>query len=236
VKSSRVSPPQWNEVTAVFGGRFDPPHLGHREAVRGLFQEPGVKQVLIIPSASPPHKTTMASSEDRAKMAFLNFQYSSGDSFPSEVLLDRRELDRAILNPAVPSYTFDTLQELRQHYPKLAFVVGADQLDQLSTWNRFPGLLGLSHWIVLERKPVGGETARRTLQEWEASGLVSKANQSNTWQIRGSSSFLLLIPTKAPDISSTRIRESISRIGSPPPETLLPEVLGYLKVQRLYGM
>src|ERR1044072_1797188 len=95
----RNSPPLWSNITAVFGGRFDPPHLGHREAVRGLFEHPGVKRVLIVPSASPPHKPTWATAEQRAGMAGLNFKATTKDSFPAEVELDLRELDRARLRP-----------------------------------------------------------------------------------------------------------------------------------------
>src|SRR3954447_18077682 len=100
---SKVSAPRWSEVTAVFGGRFDPPHLGHREAVRGLFERPGVSRVVILPSASPPHKPTWASAENRAEMASLNFQTFGFNKFPQAIETDRRELDRARLRPEIPS-------------------------------------------------------------------------------------------------------------------------------------
>jgi nicotinate-nucleotide adenylyltransferase len=236
VRFSRSLPPTWSEVTAILGGRFDPPHLGHREAVRGLFERPGIQRVVILPSASPPHKPTWATADDRAEMAHLNFQTYGFDKFPAAVNLDRRELDRARLRPDIPSYTADSLQELRQIYPKLAFVVGTDQLAQLSTWSRFPLLLSLSHWIILERKPKGSEVARQTLQEWVASGLAMPSSQPNTFQISNVGTFLTLVPTEAADVSSTGIRETISKTGAPPPGTLLPEVAGYLKDHKLYGI
>src|SRR3954447_542478 len=99
---SKVSAPRWSEVTAVFGGRFDPPHLGHREAVRGLFEYPGVRRVLIIPSASPPHKPTFAAAEDRVQMAQLNFKSTATDSYPPEVEVNLLELERSQRNPLQP--------------------------------------------------------------------------------------------------------------------------------------
>lgn len=217
------------------GGRFDPPHLGHREAVRGLFQYPGAKQVLVIPSGSPPHKPTRVSAQDRAEMARLNFKKTFTDPFPNEVILDLREVERALTQPNRPSYSYDTLQELRQQYPQLAFVIGTDQLEQLHTWYRFPDLLSLCHWIVLERKGNQNQAAQRALQEWSGSGLIQPF-QSNLWRIRGSQTVLNLVPTDAPAISSTQIRETLVKTGAPPQDSLLPEVLGYLNEKKLYGM
>jgi nicotinate-nucleotide adenylyltransferase len=231
----KVNPPRWNEITAVFGGRFDPPHLGHREAVRGLFQYPAVKQVLIMPSGSAPHKPTLASSHQRAEMAKLTFSDLPFDSLPVEIRFDLRELDRAKEKPTTPTYSFDTINELRRIYPQLAFVIGTDQLAALPTWHRFPELLSLCHWIVLERKPKGSQLARQTLQEWETSGLV-RAKDSHAWESTQSGYLIQIVPTEAKDVSSTQIRESIARTGEPPADSLLPGVLAYLKEQRLYGV
>jgi nicotinate-nucleotide adenylyltransferase len=168
-------------------------------------------------------------------MAKINFSSTLLDPFPSEVAVDLIEIERKKQRPTHPSYTFETLGELRQRYAHLAFVVGADQLEQLNSWYRFPELLKLCHWIVLERKPSGGDQARRTLQTWCASGLV-QSSSSLLWQVAGSSSALILVPTPAQNISSTAVRESISRTGLVPDQALLPEVSGYLKVRKLYGM
>ncbi len=233
--SSTLKPPQWNEVTAVFGGRFDPPHLGHREAVKGLFKDPGIKQVLILPSATPPHKSTWASAEDRAEMAQLNFKSTGQSPMPSEITIDLREIDRAKLRPDLPSYSYDSILTLRQEIPKLAFVMGSDQLVSFSSWYRFPEILKLCHWIVLERRPVDSGSCQFTLHEWIASGLIQAAH-SNLWQIQNSSTFLTLAPTEAPPLSSTGIRESIARTGALPTGSVLGEVSRYLKIKQLYGM
>ena len=242
MKSVQSSIPRWNDVTAIFGGRFDPPHIGHRDAVGGLFLEPGIKQVFIVPSASPPHKRTWAAAQHRAEMAKLNFLPQKSDpEYSDAVHLDLREFERARRNPKQPSYTFDTLQELRSLHPSLAFVIGADQLKDLSTWYRFPEILKLCHWLVLERKPYQDETALRTLHQWSAGGLATPTSTSNTWQICNSAGFLRLVPTDAPPLSSTKIRESLSKQDSRHPvlETpagLLPEVWAYLKKHQLYGI
>ena len=223
----------------MFGGRFDPPHLGHREAVRGLFSNPGVKEVLVIPAATPPHKAAFSSAKHRAAMAHLGFSSTFADPFPSEVRVSEIELERSQQNPTKPSYSFDTLNELKKSYSQLAFVIGTDQLAQLHTWHRFPDLLGLCHWIVLIRQdaktPDLNEKARETLQAWQGSGLIQGAGDSN-WKISKYSTHLTLVPTLAPPVSSTQIREVISRSGQPPEDTLLPSVQAYLKENKIYGI
>lgn len=235
MNGSRLAHPQWHEVTAVFGGCFDPPHLGHREAVRGLFSEPGVKQVLVIPTASPAHKPAIVSAPHRLEMVKLSFKPTPVNPFPSDVEVSPLELERALSHPELPSYTFDTLLELRPAFSKLAWVVGSDQLPELFKWHRFPDLLAQSHWIILERKPHGSELARKTLQEWQSSGLV-KPIHSTLWQVTNTPAFLTLVPTEATSVSSTLIREAIARTGAPPAGSLLPEVDRYLKINKLYGI
>lgn len=239
MKSNSGSLPRWNEVTAIFGGRFDPPHLGHREAVKGLFQFPAIKQVLILPSATPPHKPALTPMEDRLEMARLNFKPTPQSTYPTEITIHSCEVDRAKKNPHIPTTSFETLEELKPQFPHLAFVIGADQLTQLPTWHRFLDLLVCCHWIVIQRKPENNETTNKnlhqTLSEWQSSQLI-RAVSTQTWQLRNSPYRLTLVPTEAPALSSTQIRESLSKNGTPPDGSLLPEVWAYLKQKKLYGI
>jgi nicotinate-nucleotide adenylyltransferase len=215
----------WSGVTALFGGTFDPPHLGHRRAAEGLLQDLGLKSVQILPTPTPPHKPALVSLEHRLAMVELNFE-----GMAAEITVDRRELKRS-----GPSYTFDTLQEVRWQIPSIAFVIGTDQLTRLNTWYRFPEVLGLCHWIVLERKPTGHTLALRALKDWQGSGLARAERDPCTFRLPNAM-VLKVIPTDAPAVSSTDIREEIARNGKPPEGMLHPEVEAYLKRHRLYGM
>lgn len=224
--------PRWSELTAIFGGTFDPPHQGHREAVDGLFRNPGVGRVIVIPSAAPPHKPSVASPEQRLAMAKLAF--TEGKTGALEV--DGSELERAA-RTGRPSYSYETLQEFGRQHKEVAFVVGADQLRDLPGWYRFPEILGLCHWIALARRPDGEKIARAALSDWEASGLAVREKDS-LWKLRPSGSqlrFLTLVSTDAPELSSTSIREELGRTGQPPRDTLPAAVSGYLKHHGLYG-
>jgi nicotinate-nucleotide adenylyltransferase len=225
----------WNEVTALYGGQFDPPHLGHREAVRGLFQNPGVKEVIILPTGHPPHKAEVTPAQLRAKMARLNFESTPDDPMPAEIHLNLIEQEKSARNPLRPSYSFDTICEFRTQIEQLAFVIGSDQVATFHTWHRFPDILNLCHWIILERKPAGNEQARRILNSWETSGLV-RTKGPNQWETVATRQSVCLAPTEAKEISSTLIRESLARSGKPPTESLLPEVWKFIQEQRLYGV
>ena len=223
MNSGRV---RWDEVTAIFGGTFDPPHLGHRIAVEGLFDHPGVSKVLVIPTFNSPQKPLATPPLDRVEMARLCFDFRG--KLPVE--LDLREIKRTGV-----SYTFDTLSELKRERGRCAFVIGSDQLANLESWYRFPEVLKLADWIVLVRKPRMVGSFEKTLTEWLASGLIQSAPLNDEYHVANSDSTLKLVDTAAPALSSTRIREELARRGQAPENSLLPEVLAYLKKRRLYG-
>ena len=231
--------PNWAEITAVFGGTFDPPHTGHVEAVRGLFEDPGVQRVLVLPTSTPPHKHFLTSAEHRVAMVKLCF----ASSVHQNIQIDLTEIERSMQRPGGYNYSFDTLQELSQRFHgsnQLAFVIGADQLASIENWFRFPEVLDLCHWIVLARKPSGLATALQAIQKLEASNLLKKrgdgpTGSSQLWHIGKMSSFLRIVDTRAPEISSTDVRQALCRNGSAPEGSLVPAVEAYLKLHHLYG-
>jgi len=230
----------WSEVTAIFGGTFDPPHVGHREAIQGLFENPGIRRVVVLPAGFPPLKSGATASEHRRKMSELGF---AGLDRAGEIRIDARELERSRVS-GKPSFTIDTLFELKREFPQLAFVVGADQLSQLHVWHRFPELLSASHWIVIARKDVSqpGETAMQTLRQWEASGLIRRDSEQDEWLVSTGEARLKLVQTPARALSSSEIREEIARSSDREKlKTFLkmrlhPAVLAYLMEHRVYGM
>ncbi|OFZ80916.1 MAG: hypothetical protein A2583_05655 [Bdellovibrionales bacterium RIFOXYD1_FULL_53_11] len=226
-------PPVWNETTLLFGGAFDPPHLGHRKAVEGLFAVPGARRVVIVPTAKPPHKVSHIACMHRLAMAKLNFEGPGG----GEILFDLCEMDRNN-RTGVPSYSFETIAELGPKFGRLAMVTGADQFDEIHTWHRFPDVLGATDWVILERRPGGHARALEKLSALEASGLVRRddgRSSDGVWRSTSTGSTLAVFPTDAPVVSSTLIRQQISRTGAPPEDVLLPAVSAYLKEHRLYG-
>ncbi len=254
----------WSETTAIFGGAFDPPHLGHREAVENLLRNPGVKNVVILPAGNPPLKNTGTSAADRLAMTKLGFARLR-EGLSMRVEIDEREILRALASvDAKPSYTIDTIQELRGDLGRpVAFVVGVDQIEALEKWHRIRELLGLCHWIAIERQsesvgePAANSPANRMangLKRLTALGLLRSTANSREWLTLGGTT-LVSVPTDARPSSSTEIRRKYARESSfsprlssrilgqngseslpePGEENLHPDVESYLKAHHLYG-
>jgi len=130
----------------IFGGSFDPPHIGHFHSVRVAANKLNLQKLLIIPAANQPHKPygTIASAELRCKMieAFI-------DSDPL-FELSRIELERGGV-----SYTVDTLKELSEQYPdsdyKLYLLIGSDALSEMDTWRDPETIFQLAKVVVMNR-------------------------------------------------------------------------------------
>ncbi|MEO5962176.1 MAG: nicotinate-nucleotide adenylyltransferase [Thermomonas sp.] len=130
-------------MLVFYGGTFDPVHNGHLAIARTV-RDALPAQVALLPAHDPPHKgATRADAVQRAAMLELAVAGESG------LCVDRRELRRA-----GPSWTVDTLTELRgelgKHVP-IAWLIGADSLLQLASWHRWRELFELAHVLVVDR-------------------------------------------------------------------------------------
>lgn len=112
----------------IFGGSFNPPHVGHCLAVKEFQQALGLDRVLLIPAASPPHKTLPPDSPDAGQR--LELLRLAARDLPG-VQVDDLELHRQ-----GASYTVDTLRQLRESYPtdQLYLCMGTDMFQSFDTW------------------------------------------------------------------------------------------------------
>ena len=129
--------------TGVFGGAFDPPHNAHVALVQAALAQLGLAELRIFPTGDAWHKErALSACEHRLAMARLAFEGLAG------AVVDERELRRA-----GPTYTLDTLRELRQARPtdELVLILGADQAASLERWHGWREILGLAVIAVAER-------------------------------------------------------------------------------------
>lgn len=130
-------------LQVYYGGTFDPVHEGHLSVAREI-RDALDACVRLVPAADPPHKDiTHADADARARMLDLAV---AGEP---NLKVDRRELHRD-----GPSYTVDTLRELRaQAGPDtpLVWLVGGDSLLRLSTWHRWRELFDFAHVLAVAR-------------------------------------------------------------------------------------
>lgn len=161
---------------AIFGGTFDPIHLGHLRCAWEVGEWLAAERVHFVPSACPVHRGEPAvSSLHRLRMVELAIAAVPG------WLLDDRELQRG-----GPSYMVDTLRELRGVYGPdrpLCLVLGSDAFEGFLRWHDWRGVLSLANLVVMTRAGVpaqGDEPLQRLLQEralpadapWPAAGAI----------------------------------------------------------------
>ena len=194
----------------IFGGTFDPIHIGHlRVALEASeFLDADVR---LMPAHTPPHRPApVASAEQR--VAMLNLAIAG----QRNLSVDTRELLRR-----GPSYTLDTLIELRAEMPvqqSIALLLGDDAFAGLSTWHRWRELFELAHFVVLTR-PNHGSTISSDLDAEIAARHTQDAND-----IRGLPSGKVLNLAVTPlEVSASAIR-AILGVGRDP-RWLVPDAL-----------
>ena len=135
----------------MFGGTFNPPHLGHLKAAQAAMDELGIARLYVIPSGVPPHKTLPKETpapKDRYRMAQFLF---AGDARIQVLGLELRREG--------VSYTVDTVQEIRGRHPEepVYLFMGTDMFLSLEKWHRAEELMGLITPVVFARAE--GQTA-----------------------------------------------------------------------------
>ncbi len=127
-------------VTGVFGGVFDPPHLGHVALVQSALERYGFQRVLVVTAGEPPHKGVELPPAERARLAELAFARIPG------VEMSDLELDGA-----GPHYTVDTLRRVRERYGEPTLLIGADELASFLGWRQPETILELARVAVANR-------------------------------------------------------------------------------------
>ena len=128
----------------IFGGTFDPVHHGHLILARDAIEALELDNVIFIPAAISPHKLQQTPTPAEIRLEMLRAAIEGEPRF----CLDPLELER----PA-PSFTVDTIAELKAREPDAEFIylIGEDNLAQLPTWHRFSHLSQMVHFAILAR-------------------------------------------------------------------------------------
>ena len=130
--------------TGILGGSFDPIHHGHLILARAALEELGLERILFVPANRSPHKTDTkpATAQDRLAMVQLAIQ-DEPDFQASNLELHRPP----------PSYTVDTLHELRAQHPddQFTLLIGADNVAKFDTWREPDEIRRLARLAVLDR-------------------------------------------------------------------------------------
>ncbi len=191
----------------VFGGTFNPVHLGHLRAAEEVAELLGLEHVLFVPSADPPHKSQADAVLAPARERYAWVEAAVADN--ARFAVDPLELERA-----GPSYSVDTLGEIgRRTAPaKPVFVIGDEAFAELATWREPRRVLGLAHFAVMARPPSKGRPPTTSLAgclpdaladeiELEPGGLAGRHRDAGTW--------IRLLEIAALDVSATEVRRRL---------------------------
>lgn len=207
-----------------YGGTFDPVHQGHLAIARAAADAFGVP-VALAPAADPPHRAAPgANAHHRARMLDVAV---AGDR---RLRVDRRELQRS-----GPSWTVDTLRELRALHgadAPLALLLGADSFRSLPQWHQWRRILPLAHLVVASRgdEPVDQDLPPELAAEVEGRWCDSPAALSDAPAGRV---FALHQPLR-PE-SASAVRAAIAAGDARWRELVPPAVAGYILHHGLYG-
>jgi nicotinate-nucleotide adenylyltransferase len=124
----------------VFGGVFDPPHLGHVALVQHALAHYGFERVLVVTAGDPPHKPVELAAAVRARLAELAF-----------ARIPHVEMSGLELAGGGPHYTVDTLRRLRERFGEPALLIGADELASFLSWRQPEAILELATLAVANR-------------------------------------------------------------------------------------
>ena len=126
----------------VMGGTFDPVHHGHLVAASEVAQSFGLDEVVFVPTGQPYQKASVTDAEHRYLMTVI--ATASNPMFT----VSRVDIDRA-----GPTYTIDTLRDLRAVHPdaELFFITGADAIAQILDWKDVQELWDLAHFVAVSR-------------------------------------------------------------------------------------
>ena len=207
-------------MLGLFGGTFNPIHLGHSRMALAAARTAAVSQLLFIPSALPPHrKQPDVSAHDRLHMVRLALT-DMPHCQACDIELQRQQ----------PSYTVDTLQQLQAHYQQpLVFFIGADSLLQFHRWHRFEHILRLCHLLVMPRP--GFTVTPDKLHSLLANRLTREPSAMHT-QPAGT---IVLLNLPCQNIAATQLRQWLaSGDYQQAGQWLHPAVLTYIRERGLY--
>ena len=197
----------------LFGGTFDPIHLGHVEVCVAAMDRIGAQQVVFVPARRSPHKNCLPTASDPERIEMIRLAIQGRP---------RLQVSDCELKRPEPSYTLDTVQEFRRQYGSradLIWLVGADAVKDLPRWYRIHELMEACTLAVMYRAGYPKPDFTCCKETFSARQIHKLENS--------------VVPVPLIEISSTEIRDRISR-EQEVKEILAPEVYDYIQAHGLY--
>ncbi|MBX3670417.1 MAG: nicotinate-nucleotide adenylyltransferase [Rhodocyclaceae bacterium] len=210
------------EPLGVFGGTFDPVHLGHLRLAEEAAETLQLERVIWIPAGRPPHRGAPATSAAQ-RLAMVERAIADNPRF---------QLDDAEVRAEAPSYSVLTLARLRAAWGAqrpLVLLLGADAWNGLTGWHRWRELFELAHIAVASRPGAALEQVPAELQHELHTRRINCAADLR----QAPAGRILPYTISALDISATSLRSRIAR-GASVRYLMSPAVIAYIEMYGLY--
>ena len=220
------------DAIGLLGGSFDPIHVGHMQLARDALANLPISEVRLLPAAQAWQKDPLTDPAHRAAMV----KAAIDGELPftrRRMVLDPQEIDRG-----GPTYTVDTLRELRRtlgNEVPLVLIMGADQFEQFDTWREWERIPDLAH-LAVARRPGAGASLNAGLQRLREKRYLKYAGDL----VDTPAGHIVDLAMTPVDASATQIRalleqpssaENARRIAALVP----PAVLDYIRAHHLYA-
>jgi nicotinate-nucleotide adenylyltransferase len=198
---------------ALFGGTFDPIHLGHTAVAAAAAEHIGAEKIVFIPAKCSPLKDSFPEAGDDDRLAMIALAIAGNEKF---------RLDDCELRKPKPSYTLETVRHFQADYGAKALIywlVGADSIDELSRWYGIVELIDACILCAMFRAGCEPPDFAKFKDVWGADR-VEKLQRN-------------IIRTPLIDISSTEVRNRLAA-GCDVTDMLAPPVADYIRKHGLY--
>ena len=202
-----------NKNIILFGGTFDPIHLGHTAVAMHTLQVIGAEKIIFIPAKQSPLKKISPKASDNARVEMISLAMSGNNKF---------SISNCELKKSQPSYTLETIKYFQDTLgpdTSLYWLIGADCLDELPHWYRIEELIDKCNLCVMYRAGFKAPNFEKLPAIWDKEQ-IQKLQQN-------------IIETPLIDINSTEIRNRLAA-GEDVTDMLCPAVARYIEQHNLY--
>ena len=215
---------QHEPIIGIIGGTFDPIHLGHLGLAKSAKAALALTSLCFMPTGNPWQKTRLVTAA-KHRLAMLRLALDGWQ----DVSIDTQEIDRSEKDPSAPSYTIESLVQMRQRVDprsSLVLVIGSDQMQRFDTWHRWQEILNFCHIAVTQRERVPLSNLPASIE-----ALVNECGAQRLPNAPAGSIVLFSMPPMP--VSSTALRNSLRNHQDV--SGLVPaDVLAYIKQHALY--
>lgn len=201
------------KILALFGGTFDPIHLGHTAVAADVIKKINAEHIIFIPTKRSPLKTSSPTAADNHRIKMLSLAVKNKERFSLS--------DYELTNPA-PGYTIHTVRHFKNLYGpdySICWLLGADSIDDLPRWYKITELIDQCNLCTMQRAGFAVPCFSKFEGMW-GRRRVEKLGKN-------------IIKTPLVNISSTEIRRRIAA-GQDISDMLAPAVADYIKKHGLY--